>query len=96
MAPSRGVAQLVARLVWDQEVAGSNPAAPTRGPRGRRVPRHYGLGGSTKDLVAENPAAPTIVARQTSEGREQKVSGSPFKKIYHFSDPCSLLSDLPL
>jgi hypothetical protein len=24
----RGVAQLVARLVWDQEVAGSNPAAP--------------------------------------------------------------------
>ena len=26
----RGVAQLVARLVWDQEVAGSNPAAPIR------------------------------------------------------------------
>jgi hypothetical protein len=26
---SRGVAQLVARLVRDQEVAGSNPVAPT-------------------------------------------------------------------
>ena len=24
----RGVAQLVARLLWEQEVAGSNPAAP--------------------------------------------------------------------
>jgi hypothetical protein len=25
----RGIAQLVARLVWDQEVAGSSPATPT-------------------------------------------------------------------
>jgi hypothetical protein len=25
----RGVAQVVARLVWDQEVAGSNPVSPT-------------------------------------------------------------------
>ncbi len=25
----RGVAQLVERLVWDQEVAGSSPVAPT-------------------------------------------------------------------
>ncbi len=28
---TRGVAQLVARLVWDQEVPGSNPGAPSRG-----------------------------------------------------------------
>ena len=26
----RGVAQLVARSVWDAEVAGSSPVAPTR------------------------------------------------------------------
>ena len=27
----------VARLLWEQEVAGSNPAAPTRGARGSAV-----------------------------------------------------------
>ncbi len=26
----RGVAQLVARFVWDEEAAGSNPVTPTR------------------------------------------------------------------
>ena len=29
---SRGVAQLVARLVWDQEVVSSSPATPTKVP----------------------------------------------------------------
>ena len=29
--PFRDVAQLVARLVWDQDVAGSNPVIPTTG-----------------------------------------------------------------
>ena len=29
----RGVAQLVAHLVWDQGVAGSNPVTPTTGER---------------------------------------------------------------
>ena len=31
----RDVAQLVARLVWDQDVAGSNPVIPTKKPTGR-------------------------------------------------------------
>ena len=29
----RDVAQLVARLVWDQDVAGSNPVIPTKYPQ---------------------------------------------------------------
>ena len=29
----RDVAQLVARLVWDQDVAGSNPVIPTKHPQ---------------------------------------------------------------
>ena len=34
----RDVAQLVARLVWDQDVAGSNPVIPTKNPQGISVP----------------------------------------------------------
>lgn len=30
MGAYRGVAQLVAHTVWDREVAGSSPVAPTR------------------------------------------------------------------
>ncbi len=33
----RGVAQLVARLLWEQEVPGSNPGAPTQQQRGRQT-----------------------------------------------------------
>ena len=33
----RGVAQLVARDVWDVDAAGSNPVAPTKKPRERLI-----------------------------------------------------------
>jgi hypothetical protein len=32
-AQRRGVAQLVARLLWEQDAAGSNPVTPTIGPK---------------------------------------------------------------
>ena len=33
----RGVAQLVARDIWDVEAAGSNPVTPTTGKSGKNI-----------------------------------------------------------
>ena len=37
----RDVAQLVARLVWDQDVAGSNPVIPTKFGFGKQFPKPF-------------------------------------------------------
>jgi hypothetical protein len=71
----RGVAQLVARLVWDQEVAGSNPAAPSPGVR----PSIYAPVAQwiehlpSKQVVAGSiPAGRRFEAEQKAESRRQK------------------------
>ena len=56
--PHRGVAQLVARVVWDHEVAGSNPVTPTifsgpvRAPSKNRSGTEFESVGRTTDDIA--------------------------------------------
>ena len=49
---SRGVAQLVARDVWDVDAAGSNPVTPTKNPYGAQCPIGiFRLNATVKNLL---------------------------------------------
>jgi hypothetical protein len=52
LSRDRGVAQLVARIVWDDEVGGSNPLAPTlEAQQGRFMNRSYKRIAPTRDFA---------------------------------------------
>src|SRR5579875_549275 len=59
---SRGVAQLAAHLLWEQEAAGSSPASPT----GRRQPGKARARASGWDLSAQRGRARPARARGTA------------------------------
>ncbi len=56
----RGVAQMVARLLWEQEVPGSNPGTPTSRclggmdmENGAMIPKQYSVSTKQKELAYE-------------------------------------------
>ena len=50
----RGVAQLVARDVWDVDAAGSNPVTPTKIGFGKQFPKPFSLPSATQFLRADD------------------------------------------
>ena len=50
----RGVAQLVARDVWDVDAAGSNPVTPTKFGFGKQFPKPFSLFSATQILRADD------------------------------------------
>ena len=50
----RGVAQLVARDVWDVDAAGSNPVTPTKIGFGKQFPKPFSLFSATQILRADD------------------------------------------
>ncbi len=50
----RGVAQLVARDVWDVDAAGSNPVTPTKFGFGKQFPKPFSLLSPTQFLRADD------------------------------------------
>ena len=84
---SRGVAQLVARDVWDVDAAGSNPVTPTKFGFGKQFPKPFSLFPPTQILRADGFVSPRFL----SSSRQIGILLS----LFQFSN-CRIVQDIKL
>ena len=63
---NRGVAQLVARDIWDVEAAGSNPVTPTSGRLPHPIRPHFDVGAIFMPEMT-NPQSHNIALKNSSQ-----------------------------